>query len=175
MSTLFTVGYGAWKTTARMAGLLAGLQQAGVTTLIDTRHSPCASATDPRSFYGPKEWNLQPTGGMAEALARQGIRYLWLVELGNPQKNDPAMQVLKWQLADEQGNWPIHRGLRQLADLIRAQPHTCCLLCACEQYETCHRRLVAEAVRDRYFGGDLSIQNIGSRRVEHKSPGSSIH
>lgn len=169
MSTLYTTGYGVWKSANRMAGLISGLRNAGVTTLIDTRHSPCAAALDPGALYGPKEWNLQPTGGIRDALAGAGIGYLWLVELGNPQKNDPAMQVLKWQLSDERGNWPIQRGLRLLADLVREQPHSCCLLCACEHYETCHRRLVAESLRERYFGGDLMVVNIGSRGVQAKS------
>jgi len=168
MSIVYTVGYGAWKTAGRMGGLIAGLQRSGVTTLIDTRHSPCASSTNPDSFYGPKDWNLQTTGGIADALARNGIRYLWLVELGNPQKNDPAMQVLKWQLADENGAWPIHRGLQQLAALVRDQPNSCCILCACEKYEECHRRLVAEALRDRYFGGELPIANIGVRTIDRR-------
>ncbi|MFN0056262.1 MAG: hypothetical protein ACKV0T_29300, partial [Planctomycetales bacterium] len=80
--TLYTVGYGAWKTAQRMEKLIAGLQQAGVTTLVDTRHSPCASALNPNSFYGPKDWNLQVQGGIAESLRAHGIKYLWLVELG---------------------------------------------------------------------------------------------
>ncbi len=45
---------------------------------------------------------------------------------------------------------------------------SCCILCACEKYDECHRRLVAEALRDRYFGGELSIANIGARTIDRK-------
>ncbi|MFN0052858.1 MAG: DUF488 family protein, partial [Planctomycetales bacterium] len=126
----------------------------------------CASALNPNSFYGPKDWNLQVQGGIAESLRAHGIKYLWLVELGNPQKNDPHMAVLRWQLEDERGGWPVHRGLQQLAELVRRPGETCCLLCACEKYTGCHRRLIAEALRDRHFGGCLALVNIGARGTE---------
>ena len=74
-----------------------------------------------------------------------GIEYRWLVELGNPQKNDPDMAVLMEQLADENGRWPVHRGLSLLSKLLEAGKR-CCLLCACNRYEDCHRRLIAEAL-----------------------------
>ena len=160
MPTLFTVGYAAWKPAERLRGLIAAFKNAGVTVLIDVRHSPCSAALSGDSIYGPKPWNLQVAGGIREALDAQGIRYVWMVELGNPQKNDPQMRILKAQLADEGADWPVHRGLRQLAALIGDNPVGCCILCACDKYDRCHRRLIAEAVRARHFGGALEIANV---------------
>src|SRR5690242_6409657 len=126
MKTLFTVGYGAWPAAVRLERLVGALKEAGVTVLVDTRHSPCSSALDPKSTYGPKPWSLQVTAGIQAAVESAGIRYVWLVELGNPQKNDPKMAVLKAQLADTSTIWPVQRGLTLLAELVRESPESCC-------------------------------------------------
>lgn len=164
MSTLWTVGYGAWPAAKRLESLLAALKSTGATVLVDTRHSPCASALKTESLYGPKRWNLQAEGGFREALEEAGIRYVWLVELGNPQKNDPQMTILKRHLADKGADWPVHRGLALLADLVRENPTGCAILCACEHYRRCHRRLIAEALRNEHFGGELGIKQIPADR-----------
>ena len=90
--TLYTIGYGRWPAPQRVHRMIQALQVAAVSTLVDIRHSRCSANTDPRSNYGPKEWNLQmDRRGIAHHLAQTGLAYLWLVELGNPQKKDPAM------------------------------------------------------------------------------------
>jgi hypothetical protein len=109
---LYTVGYGLWSPDRRMSGLIDCLKSARIRLLIDIRHSPCASQLDPRSNYGPREWHLQSGGkGLAALLTERRIEYRWLVELGNPQKNDREMRVLKGQLATEDECWPVNRGL----------------------------------------------------------------
>lgn len=163
---LYTVGYGIWKPAARMTGLINSLKQARVKLLIDARHSPCAAATSADSLYGPKDWNLQVAAGISELLAREGIQYLWMLELGNPQKNDKSMAVLRSQLADDQHEWPVHRGLALLAARVRDRRHPCCILCACQDYATCHRRLVAEALRTSHFQGKLTIANLGAHSID---------
>src|SRR5437867_2889839 len=96
---LFTAGYGRWPVATRMESLIAALKDAGVTLLIDARHSPCASQMSSTSHYSAQDWNLQAgEKGIAALLRRAGIDYRWLVELGNPQKNDPKMAVLKEHL-----------------------------------------------------------------------------
>jgi uncharacterized protein (DUF488 family) len=160
MNTLFTVGYGTWPASQRLEKLVGSLKRAGVTMLVDVRHSPCAAVTKPGSLYGPKPWNLQVSGGIRDALSADGIQYVWLVELGNPQKNDPNMEVLKAHLADTAAGWPVHRGLANLAGIVERNPSRCCIMCACEKYDGCHRRLIAEALREGHFRGRLEIANL---------------
>jgi uncharacterized protein (DUF488 family) len=144
---LFTIGYSYWPTAKRMDSLIASLKSAGVRLLIDTRHSPCASQITPGGTYGPHEWNLQAgPHGLAHRLAEEGIDYRWLVELGNPQKNDPAMTILRAHLASRDDQWPVNRGLTLLAEILR-KTGPCALLCACADYRHCHRTVVAEAAK----------------------------
>jgi len=158
-STLYTIGYGRWPTARRLDALLGALEAAGVNLLVDVRHAPCASQLQP-GRYGPKGWHLRPDGaGLPGHLARRGIDYVWLAELGNPQKRDPAQAVLREHLrgggASEDvlaalgGYWPAERGLALLTRLIALPGRSCCLLCACADAATCHRRTVAEALGAR--------------------------
>jgi uncharacterized protein (DUF488 family) len=89
-----------------------------------------------------------------------GIRYTWLVELGNPQKVDPAMAILREQLKFRDNIWPVQRGLALLNELVRVESNRCCLLCACAEFESCHRKVVAEAFCERYFEGKLTIEDL---------------
>ena len=110
--TLWTIGYGGWPTTVRAERVVAALSSRGVTRLVDVRLNPCASNTKP-GRYGPKPWTLQAgRSGIASTLKAAGIAYEWLVELGNPQRHDKAMTILREHLADREGGWPVHRGPR---------------------------------------------------------------
>src|SRR5262249_20294734 len=130
---LWTVGYGAWPVATRAGRLVAALGKAGVNLLVDVRHSPCASDPVPGRPYAPRPRNLQadPAGGIVGLLGGAGIAYEWMVELGNPQRQDPAMAVLRAQLDDPAGLWPVHRGLERLAEVVRRPGRTVALLCAC--------------------------------------------
>lgn len=140
----FTVGYGRWPAPIRMPRLIAALQANGVTVLLDIRHSPCSSQLVAGN-YGPREWHIRADGqGIADHLAATGIQYRWLPELGNPQKVDPAMEVLRQHLADTAMHWPIHRGLHRACAAVECE--RCCLLCACKRYDDCHRKVIAEAM-----------------------------
>ena len=144
--TLYTIGYGRWTADSRESKFTAALTAAGVGMLIDIRHSPCSSSLDVKSLYCPRAFNLQAAGlGIITLLAAAGIGYRWVVELGNPQKKDPAMRILREHLADPAGEWPIHRGLRLVADAVAAG-HIVALMCACGKYAGCHRKPVAEAL-----------------------------
>jgi len=147
---LFTVGYGRWPVATRMDRLIAALKGAGVSLLIDARHSPCASQLSATSHYSAQDWNLQAGDkGIAAHMRRAGIDYRWLVELGNPQKNDPKMAVLKELLASGDEQWPVNRGLALLATILR-EGKPSALLCACADWRRCHRTVVAEAMRSRF-------------------------
>jgi hypothetical protein len=158
---LWTVGYGAWPAPTRAERLVEALVSRGVTRLVDVRLSPAASDPSPGRPYGPKPWNLQAGGaGIAGLLAPVGIAYEWLVELGNPQRQDPEMAILRAHLADPDGDWPVHRGLARLADRVREPGEVVALLCACSDARTCHRTAVARALGDRHFGGRLVLRDV---------------
>lgn len=160
--TLWTVGYRAWSTEERAERLVAALQEAGVTRLVDVRLNPCASNLDPASPYGPKPWSLQAGDGhgIAALMGQAGIAYEWMVELGNPQRQDPAMTILRYHLADRHGDWPVHRGLERLAERVRVPGEVVALLCACEEPTRCHRTLIARALDQHYFAGALAIRDV---------------
>jgi hypothetical protein len=146
----YSAGYGRWPADRRWTSFVEAVRSAGVTLVVDIRHSPCPSQLDPANPYGPRAWHVRPGGvGIAAGLRAAGVGYLWAVELGNPQKTDPAMAVLREHLADPGGNWPVHRGLDLAARLVADPEARCCLLCACAKYADCHRKPVAEALLAR--------------------------
>jgi hypothetical protein len=162
---LWTVGYGAWPAGMRAARLVEALAGRGVDRLVDVRLIPCSSDLDPGRTYGPRAWHLQPGGeGIVALLGGVGISYEWIVELGNPQRQDPAMAVLRAHLADPGGDWPVHRGLARLADRVRRPGAVVALLCACADPGRCHRMLVADALADRHFGGALAVRDVRTGR-----------
>ncbi len=147
---LFTVGYQRWKPATRIDQLITALQNAGVNTLVDIRHSPCASNPKPGGMYGPTDINLQANGrGLPAHLMEAGIEYQWFVELGNPQKNDPSMTILRQHLADQATPWPVHRGIQLLKILVTKPGRRVAILCACTKFEDCHRSLIASALAEQ--------------------------
>lgn len=158
---LWTIGYGAWPAPSRAPKMVDALLARGITRLVDVRISPCSSDLDPSSRYGPKPWNLQAQGhGIASLMRAAGLAYEWLVELGNPQRHDPAMTMLRSHLDDEAGGWPVHRGLEILAARVRQPGERIAILCACEDGLRCHRGVVARALSDRHFDGSLAVFEV---------------
>jgi hypothetical protein len=160
--SLWTAGYGAWPVAVRAERLVAALVERAVTRLVDVRLNPSAADLKP-GRYGPKPWTLQAgRSGIVGLIASAGIAYEWLVELGNPQRHDPAMALLRTHLADPQGGWPVHRGLERLAARVAEPSAVVALLCACADYRKCHRTLIAQALSARHFGGGLIIRDVRS-------------
>jgi uncharacterized protein (DUF488 family) len=158
--TLSTIGYGRWPTKQRLEQMIRALKDAGITTLVDVRHSPCPSNQDPNSIYGPRPWHLLDGGaGLDGHLKKAGIDYVWLVELGNPQKTEPTMAVLRAHLAADKP-WPVNRGLDLLRPLVEDDTKRVALLCACGRYDDCHRKVIAEAYRDRFGCGSLELRDL---------------
>jgi uncharacterized protein (DUF488 family) len=166
--TLYTVGYGGWPVAKRMQGLIMALSDAGITMLIDVRHSPCASDPTSATNYRAQAWNLQVTGGIEMELAHQGIAYRWLVELGNPQKRDREMRILREQLDSGDLRWPIHRGLQLLDELLADASQRYGILCACADYSLCHRQLIARTVRSRPSNSIARIVDLTPKGPETK-------
>ncbi|MEI8375660.1 MAG: DUF488 domain-containing protein [Planctomycetota bacterium] len=160
---IYTLGYGRWPTKIRLERLIQTLLETEITTLVDIRHSPCPSQVNPLARYGPRDWHLLDGGiGLNGHLRQVGIDYQWIVELGNPQKNDREMRILRAHLAVPVEPWPVNRGLELLQHLVRKKGQRCCLLCACKDYDRCHRKLIAEAVSQRFFDGMLEVRELPS-------------
>lgn len=105
-----------------------------------------------------QSWHLQPgQNGILSLMAKEGIEYVWLVELGNPQKRDPAMAIFREHLQSRAGHWPAERGLNLLRQLVQEGQKVCCLMCACSDVEGCHRKVVAEEFRDRFSSPSAPI------------------
>ncbi len=159
---IWTVGYGLWPVKDRAHKLIAALKAHSITKLVDVRLAPCASDPSPGRPYGPKPWNLQAgREGLVGLLKDAGIAYEWLVELGNPQRLDPEMTILRAHLADREAGWPVHRGLERLAEVVRTPGERVAILCACESAAKCHRTVIAQALRERLFDGRLTVRDIG--------------
>ena len=163
--TLWLAGYGAWPVAKRAKALVETLRRRGVTRLVDVRLSPCGSDVEPARPYGPRPWNLQAgSAGIVDLLDKAEIAYEWLVELGNPQRKDPAMTVLRSHLADFPSLWPVHRGLERLAEIVRKPSESVAILCVCGDARRCHRTVVAEALAARHFSGTLTIREVFEKR-----------
>jgi hypothetical protein len=158
--TLWLAGYGAWPVATRAERLIGSLRAHHVTCLVDVRLNPCASDVKP-GRYGPKPWTLQSSGaGIDGLLASAGIAYEWIVELGNPQRHDRAMAVLREHLADPERRWPVHRGLDRLAELATRPGEVIALLCACADYRSCHRTLIARALLARLAKEPWQVRDL---------------
>jgi hypothetical protein len=158
---LWLAGSGAWSASSRAGSLVEALRLRGVTRLVDVRHGPCSSDPTEGRPYGPKPWNLRADGsGLVGLLAGAEIAYEWMVELGNPQRRDPLMAVLRSHLADPSAGWPVHRGLGLLADRVRSPGQAVAILCACGDHRTCHRLVIGRALADRHFGGSLTLLDL---------------
>jgi uncharacterized protein (DUF488 family) len=160
---LFTVGYGYWPPARRISAMIDVLRAANVKVLVDTRHSPCASQPYSTGIYGPRAWHLQAGGtGIESELRNAGIEYRWLMELGNPQKNDPRMTILRAQLESADLRWPVNRGLLLLKELFLSNSCLVALMCACAQADRCHRTLVAEAAAQRFPELHIDVRHLPS-------------
>lgn len=157
---LYTIGYGKWPVKNRLRSMLDVLEFEKVNVVVDIRLSPCSSALSLESNYGPKPWNLQEeNSGIAYFLENKDIKYIWLAELGNPQKNDPNQRILKQHIETKDDKWPVNRGLSILHKIVSGEMK-CCILCACNDYNKCHRKTIAEALNNLFFKDCLTLRHL---------------
>jgi uncharacterized protein (DUF488 family) len=128
---LYTIGY----EKARLADVVAALQQAGVATLIDVRDRPISR----RPGFSKRQ--------LAATLEEGGIRYVGLRALGTPPEGREAGRRRDWDrfwhiVADKLATAEAELALAEAADIARAAPS--CLLCYEADWRSCHRRRVAE-------------------------------
>jgi uncharacterized protein (DUF488 family) len=126
MTLAFTIGYGGRK-PEEFTKLLA---DSGVKTVIDVRLRPDKASMG--SYANSKD----KTKGIAGLLAKAGVGYVSLPELGNP-----FMEYDDWQT-----RYPdyLRKAGSLLFDRIADVPGPVCLLCAEKRVAECHRRHVAE-------------------------------
>lgn len=126
MTAAFTVGYGGRKPDE----FVKLLTDQGVRTVVDVRLRP------DRANMGCYTKAKDPDNGIAGLLARGGVGYASLPELGN--------------LFLDYDDWPtryadfLERAGPLLFDRIGDVPGPVCLVCAEKRVAECHRRHVAE-------------------------------
>jgi uncharacterized protein (DUF488 family) len=128
---LFTIGYGG----RDPADFLQLLQTHQVPLVVDVRLRP------DRASMGAYTLARTPDKGIQALLARAGIAYCSLVELGNLFLGYPDYARPYQRLLDLAGDLLLER--------LLAQPEPVCLMCAEKDPAQCHRRLIALALRSR--------------------------
>lgn len=126
MTTLYTIGYGGRHPQHFVALLL----QHSITLVCDVRAEPR------RAYRGIYTFNPENSSGpLPRLLAQAGIDYQWFPELGNPDRQDPEIRAFQ-QLMDQEAESRLQR-LRTCVQAVRA-----CLLCAEQDAQRCHRRII---------------------------------
>jgi uncharacterized protein (DUF488 family) len=76
------------------------------------------------------------SGPLPRLLAQAGIAYEWFPELGNPDRQDPEIRAFEQLMAQE-----ADARLQRLRTCV--QTRRACLLCAEQDAQRCHRRIIA--------------------------------
>jgi uncharacterized protein (DUF488 family) len=142
---LFTIGYEGKDLSTFLGCLVA----AGVECVLDVRQNP---------FSRKPGFSRKP---LSQTLEAAGIRYLHIKDLGTPHalreqvKSDGDyerfFENIRQHLATQR------EAIEQACALVRQMP--CCLLCYEESVDTCHRKIVAQMVQERY-GDELTVVNL---------------
>ena len=126
MTTLYTIGYGG-RHPQEFVTLLA---QACIRLVCDVRAKPR------RAYRGIYTFNPEKgSGPLPRLLAQAGIAYEWFPELGNPERQDPEIRAFE-QLMAQEAKHRLQR-LQSCVQTLRA-----CLLCAEQDAQRCHRRII---------------------------------
>jgi uncharacterized protein (DUF488 family) len=122
----YTAGYGG-RPPAAFVELLAS---SGVKTVVDVRLRP------DKASMGSYARARTPDKGIEALLAKAGIAYVSLPELGNVFLGDDDWPRLYAELIVRAGDLLTRR--------LKDVPAPFCLLCAEKRVEECHRRIIAE-------------------------------
>jgi uncharacterized protein (DUF488 family) len=137
MSMLFTIGY----EKARLGDVVATLEAAGVTTLIDVRDRPISR----RPGFSKRQ--------LTAAIEEAGMRYVGLTALGTPPEGREANRRRQWErfwgiVEAKLATTEAELALQQAAAVALEGPT--CLLCYEADWHICHRRRVAEILAERH-------------------------
>ncbi len=126
MTTLYTIGYGG----RHPQHFITLLTQANIALVCDVRAEPR------RAYRGIYTFNPEKgSGPLPRLLAQAGIAYEWFPELGNPDRQDPEIRAFQQLMAQE-----AESRLQRLRACVQAQ--RACLLCAEQDAQRCHRRII---------------------------------
>jgi uncharacterized protein (DUF488 family) len=129
MAVFYTIGYGG---RHPQRDFLARLQQHHITLVCDVRMEPR------KAYRGVYTFNPEKgTGPLVRLLAQAGIAYRWFPELGNPDRQDPDVRAFRHLMAQQGATL-----LQPLRACLTAE--SACLLCAEQDVQRCHRRIIAE-------------------------------
>ena len=132
MTTLYTIGYGG----RHPQDFVTLLTQANIGLVCDVRAEPR------RAYRGTYTFNPEKgSGPLPRLLAQVGIAYEWFPELGNPDRQDPEIRAFQ-QLMAREAESRLQR-LRTCVQALRA-----CLLCAEQDAQRCHRRIITAHLAD---------------------------
>ena len=127
MTTLYTIGYGG----RHPQHFVTLLTQANIALVCDVRAEPR------RAYRGMYTFNPEKGGGpLPRLLAQAGIAYEWFPELGNPDRQDPEIRAFQQLMAQE-----AESRLQRLRTCVQTQ--RACLLCAEQDAQRCHRRIIS--------------------------------
>jgi len=125
-TTLYTIGYGG----RHPQHFITLLTQANIALVCDVRAEPR------RAYRGIYTFNPEKRSGpLPRLLAQAGIAYKWFPELGTPERQDPEIRAFQQLMAQEAEN-----RLQRLWTCVQAQ--RVCLLCAEQDAQRCHRRII---------------------------------
>ena len=122
----FTIGYGG----ITPVELLATLERHSVRSIVDIRIWPM------RASMGSYVLARDPAKGIQGLLARAGIGYHSILELGNPYKD-----LSTWK---DRYRRLVHSAGEVLVERLLDVPAPLCLLCAEKNPDECHRLILAE-------------------------------
>ena len=149
--TLYTIGY----EKTLLKNVLATLAAAGVATLLDVRDRPISRR--------PGFSKRQLAAGVEDA----GMRYLHLRALGTPPQGRLANRRREWDqfwaiVEERLASTEAELALQEAGEIAKATPS--CLLCYEADWQTCHRRRVAEILAQRH-GFAVSHLKVGGEMM----------
>jgi uncharacterized protein (DUF488 family) len=151
---IWTIGH----SSHELAELLSILAAYGIEAIADVRRFP-----------GSKRHPQFGRAALEASLQAQGLRYVWLPELGGRRTARPDSPNYAWRdaafrgYADHMATEEFERGLTALIELASTQRTA--IMCAELLWWRCHRALIADALKARGFEV-IHIQSV-NQSLEH--------
>ena len=133
---VFTIGYGAFKGKDAKAEFIKVLKENKVKTLVDVRLHP------EKAYVGTWVKAKTPGKGINGWLPPEDINYEWVEELGNKFLDDPEWKAKFTEYMKKNGN-ALFKQLEKFNQPI-------CLMCAEAKVEECHRKLIADYLKEHH-------------------------
>ena len=129
-SVIYTIGYGG----RGREEFVEALKKHGIELIADVRMTPN------RASMGMYVKAKTPLKGIERMLGEAGIEYVWMEELGNPDREDPEMTLYRTVIWQE-----LPQRTQRLAELAKTK--AACLLCAEKDVCRCHRGIIGDFLR----------------------------